>query len=239
MSPTRQTNNNTMMSPNVVVPNHSSKIFVGGLAWKTKTDTLKSHFDQFGEILEAVVIIDRATGKSKGYGFVTFKDPNSAIIACQNPNPVIDGRRTNCNLATQKSNPSSSIGRRNLNSPSWNTAPLQFSSSSNYFYYYNQLPQYAYPYPVYRYPYPGYLRPQDIYGMNYLNVHGGPQFPVPPLYPDPLYYQPFYGHSKHLVSTSYGKKTHFPGPITSTGVVTEIGAATRVVESPKDQTSSN
>ncbi|KAL5080160.1 hypothetical protein RYX36_008581, partial [Vicia faba] len=83
---------------------HGSKIFVGGLAWKTKTDTLKSYFDQFGEILEVIVIIDRTTGKSKGYGF----DPNSAIIACQNPNPVIDGRRTNCNLAFQKSNPSSS-----------------------------------------------------------------------------------------------------------------------------------
>lgn len=59
------------MSPNVVVPKHS-KIFVGGLAWKTQTDTLKSYFDQFGEILEAVVIIDRTTGKSKGYGFVIF-----------------------------------------------------------------------------------------------------------------------------------------------------------------------
>ncbi|XP_058781418.1 probable RNA-binding protein ARP1 [Vicia villosa] len=224
------------MSPNVVVPKQHSKVFVGGLAWKTQTDTLKSYFDQFGEILEAVVIIDRTTGKSKGYGFVTFKDPNSAIIACQNPNPVIDGRRTNCNLALAKSNPSTSTGRRNLNSPSWNYAPLQFSSSYNY---YNQhLSQYAYPYPVYRYSYPGYLRPHNIYDMNYPNVYGGPQFPVP-LYPP--YYQPFYGHSKHLVPTSYVKKTQFPGPTitSSSGAVKEIVGATRVVESPKDQTSSN
>ncbi|XP_050884591.1 uncharacterized protein LOC127087696 [Lathyrus oleraceus] len=227
MSSTRQNNNNRMMSPNVVVPKHSSKIFVGGLAWKTKTDTLKTYFDQFGEILEAVVIIDRNTGKSKGYGFVTFKDPNSAIIACQNPNPVIDGRRTNCNPAFQKSNPSSSTGRQKFNSPSWNNAPLRFSSSLNY---YNQhVPQYAYPYPVSRYSYPGYLRPQDIYEMNYPNVYGGPQFPVP-LYPP--YYQPFYGYTKHLVPTSYVKKTQFPEPITTTGAITETVAATR------DQTSS-
>lgn len=62
------------MSPNVV-PRHAgdttyTKIFVGGLAWETKRDTLKRYFDQFGDILEAVVITDRTTGKSKGYGFV-------------------------------------------------------------------------------------------------------------------------------------------------------------------------
>jgi RNA recognition motif-containing protein len=63
-----------MMSPNVF-PKHVgdttyTKIFVGGLAWETKRDTLKRYFDQFGDILEAVVITDRTTGKSKGYGFV-------------------------------------------------------------------------------------------------------------------------------------------------------------------------
>ncbi|MBA0791512.1 hypothetical protein Gohar_016087, partial [Gossypium harknessii] len=46
-----------------------TKIFVGGLAWETKRDTLKRYFEQFGEILEAVVINDKSTGKSKGYGF--------------------------------------------------------------------------------------------------------------------------------------------------------------------------
>lgn len=49
-----------------------TKIFVGGLAWETKRDSLKRYFEQFGEILEAVVITDRNTGASKGYGFVSF-----------------------------------------------------------------------------------------------------------------------------------------------------------------------
>ena len=48
-----------------------TKIFVGGLAWETKNDTLKNYFEQFGEILEAVVITDRNTARSKGYGFVS------------------------------------------------------------------------------------------------------------------------------------------------------------------------
>ncbi|KAF2324946.1 hypothetical protein GH714_021798 [Hevea brasiliensis] len=67
-----------------------TKIFVGGLAWETQRDTMRSYFEQFGEILEAVVITDKNTGRSKGYGFVTFKDPDAAVRACQNPSPVID-----------------------------------------------------------------------------------------------------------------------------------------------------
>ncbi|CAK9175744.1 unnamed protein product [Ilex paraguariensis] len=77
-----------------------TKLFVGGLAWETQTNTLRRHFEQFGEIFEAVVITDKHTGRSKGYGFVTFRDPEAAKRACADPNPVIDGRRTNCNLAS-------------------------------------------------------------------------------------------------------------------------------------------
>ncbi|KAL3525143.1 hypothetical protein ACH5RR_013515 [Cinchona calisaya] len=77
-----------------------TKIFVGGLAWETKSDTLRCYFEPFGEILEAVVITDKNTGRSKGFGFVTFRDPEAAKRACSNPNPVIDGRRANCNLAS-------------------------------------------------------------------------------------------------------------------------------------------
>ncbi|KMZ72579.1 RNA-binding protein 38 [Zostera marina] len=77
-----------------------TKIFVGGLAWETKRETMKKYFDQFGEILEAVVITDKNTGRSKGYGFVTFRDPESARLSCIDAAPVIDGRRANCNLAS-------------------------------------------------------------------------------------------------------------------------------------------
>ncbi|KAM1420684.1 hypothetical protein ACFX2I_003027 [Malus domestica] len=46
-----------------------TKIFVGGLPWKTQVDTMRHYFEQFGEILEVVVIIDKFTARSKGYGF--------------------------------------------------------------------------------------------------------------------------------------------------------------------------
>jgi hypothetical protein len=44
---------------------------VGGLAWETRSEGLRAHFEAYGDILEAVVITDRATGRSKGYGFVS------------------------------------------------------------------------------------------------------------------------------------------------------------------------
>ncbi|KAJ4951255.1 hypothetical protein NE237_028087 [Protea cynaroides] len=77
-----------------------TKVFVGGLAWETQSEEMQKYFHQFGEILEAVVIIDKNTGRSKGYGFVTFRDPESARRACMDPNPMIDGRRANCNIAS-------------------------------------------------------------------------------------------------------------------------------------------
>ncbi|KAF3787565.1 putative RNA-binding protein [Nymphaea thermarum] len=86
-----------------------TKVFVGGLAWETQKETMRKYFEQFGEILEAVVITDKNTGRSKGYGFVTFREPEAAMRACVDPTPVIDGRRANCNLASlgvQRTRPS-------------------------------------------------------------------------------------------------------------------------------------
>nr|VDD43292.1 unnamed protein product [Brassica oleracea] len=86
-----------------------TKVFVGGLAWETPTEEMRRYFDQFGEILEAVIIMDKTTGKSKGYGFVTFRESDSATRAVADPNPVIDGRKANCNIA--------SFGRPRLSTP--------------------------------------------------------------------------------------------------------------------------
>nr|GMD94012.1 RNA-binding protein 38-like [Ipomoea batatas]GME08007.1 RNA-binding protein 38-like [Ipomoea batatas] len=111
-----------------------TKVFVGGLAWETPTDVMRRYFEQFGEILEAVIITDKNTGKSKGYGFVTFRDPESARRACDNPNPVIDGRRANCNIASLgRPRPSPPRGRAQGGSPyQANVVPPQGASSSSY-----------------------------------------------------------------------------------------------------------
>ncbi|XP_043945994.1 RNA-binding protein 38 isoform X1 [Protopterus annectens] len=76
-----------------------TKIFVGGLPYHTTDSSLRKYFEGFGEIDEAVVITDRQTGKSRGYGFVTMADRAAAERACKDPNPIIDGRKANVNLA--------------------------------------------------------------------------------------------------------------------------------------------
>ena len=49
-----------------------TKIFVGGLPYNTNDQSLRKHFEEYGDIEEAVVITDRQTGKSRGYGFVSM-----------------------------------------------------------------------------------------------------------------------------------------------------------------------
>ncbi|RZC73862.1 hypothetical protein C5167_049342 [Papaver somniferum] len=161
-----------------------TKIFVGGLAWETQRDTMRRYFEQFGEIQEAVVITDKNTGRSKGYGFVTFKDPDSAVRACQDPSPVIDGRRANCNLAclgAQRPHPLSAsqhgLGRFRPGHGSVVTAPTyEGSSASTYF---NQPSPYTFPYSTYGYS--GYSQ-ENMYQMNYYNVYGGQQIPAAAYY---------------------------------------------------------
>ncbi|MCE7766731.1 hypothetical protein GQL56_29335, partial [Pseudomonas putida] len=62
------------------------KLFVRGLGWETTTDKLKQVFSAYGELDEAIVITDKASQKSKGYGFVTFKHVDASILALKEPN---------------------------------------------------------------------------------------------------------------------------------------------------------
>ncbi|WCJ22505.1 RNA-binding (RRM/RBD/RNP motifs) family protein [Euphorbia peplus] len=161
-----------------------TKIFVGGLAWETQRDTMRRYFEQFGDILEAVVITDKNTGRSKGYGFVTFKDPEAAIRACQNPSPVIDGRRANCNLAslgaTKPRPPTPQHGTTRFRAAPNMVAPhggaAYHGSLSPSSYIHQQQPptgQYTLPYSAYGYT--GYSQ-DTIYPMNYYGVYGSQQF---------------------------------------------------------------
>nr|GEV58203.1 UBP1-associated protein 2C-like [Tanacetum cinerariifolium] len=61
-----------------------------------------SVFEQYGEVEEGLVIVDKATNKSKGYGFVTFKHVDGAIKALVEPSKKIDGRITIAQLASAR-----------------------------------------------------------------------------------------------------------------------------------------
>jgi RNA recognition motif-containing protein len=81
----------------------SNKLFVGGLSWDTDTDGLRSAFEAFGEVTDAVVITDRESGRSRGFGFVTFADGADAKAAMDGMNGAeLDGRSLNVNEAHDK-----------------------------------------------------------------------------------------------------------------------------------------
>ena len=90
----------------------SKKVFVGGLAWETTDQGLQSAFAPHGEITEAVVINDRETGKSRGFGFVTFvndADADKAMSAMEGQE--LDGRTLNVNEAKERSGGGGGGGR--------------------------------------------------------------------------------------------------------------------------------
>lgn len=78
----------------------SKKLFVGGLSWGTTDDRLREAFTRFGEVVEAKIITDRETGRSRGFGFVTFADPthgDAAMSALDGQD--LDGRTIRVNEA--------------------------------------------------------------------------------------------------------------------------------------------
>jgi RNA recognition motif-containing protein len=61
----------------------SKKLFVGNIEWGATEEDLKELFGQYGEIEEAIIIKDRMSGRSKGFGFVTFAEDADAEKAIE------------------------------------------------------------------------------------------------------------------------------------------------------------
>jgi RNA recognition motif-containing protein len=82
----------------------STKIYVGNLSWNTTDDSLRSAFQNYGQILDSIVMRDRDTGRSRGFGFVTFSTAQEAQNAIAGLNEQeLDGRRIRVNLANARS----------------------------------------------------------------------------------------------------------------------------------------
>ncbi len=80
-----------------------TKIFVGGLAWATTSDSLRAAFEACGSVVEAKVVEDRETGRSRGFGFVTFADAAGCKKAIETMNGAsLDGRELRVNEAENK-----------------------------------------------------------------------------------------------------------------------------------------
>ncbi len=78
----------------------SNKLYVGGLAYSTTHQTLETLFGLAGEVVSAHVVMDRDTGRSKGFGFVEMYASQDAIVAVSRFNGTdLDGRTITVNEA--------------------------------------------------------------------------------------------------------------------------------------------
>ena len=70
-----------------------TKLYVGNLAYSMRDDTLLQAFAEFGDVTSAKVMMDRDTGRSKGFGFVEMGSPQAAQAAIRGLHgKTIDGR---------------------------------------------------------------------------------------------------------------------------------------------------
>ncbi|MCB9794308.1 MAG: RNA-binding protein [Alphaproteobacteria bacterium] len=89
-----------------------NRLFVGGLAWATKDEGLREAFESFGTVVDAKVITDRETGRSRGFGFVSFENDEEAAAAVEAMDgQELDGRRIRVNEAQERSGGGGGGGR--------------------------------------------------------------------------------------------------------------------------------
>lgn len=69
------------------------KIFIGGLSWDTTHASMLKYFSRYGEVIDCVVMKNPATGKSRGFGFVTFKDPACVDTVLSSGPHILDDRQ--------------------------------------------------------------------------------------------------------------------------------------------------
>jgi RNA recognition motif-containing protein len=81
------------------------KLFVGNLSWNTDEGTLRRAFEGYGNVVSVRVITDRETGRSRGFGFVTFSDAQGAQQALSLDGINLDGRTIRVREAENKAPP--------------------------------------------------------------------------------------------------------------------------------------
>jgi RNA recognition motif-containing protein len=92
------------------------KIYVGNLAWGVSDDDLNTAFSEFGSVASAVVIADRETGRSRGFGFVEMEDGAEKAIESMNGQEM-QGRALRVNEAQSKERSGGGGGNRGGDRP--------------------------------------------------------------------------------------------------------------------------
>ncbi|GER45989.1 RNA-binding (RRM/RBD/RNP motifs) family protein [Striga asiatica] len=97
------------------------KLFVGGISWDTNEERLREYFGTYGEVVEAVIMRDRTTGRARGFGFIVFADPVVAEKVVKEKH-MIDGRTVEAKKAVPRDD--HNLTNRNSSSSSIHGSPV-------------------------------------------------------------------------------------------------------------------
>jgi RNA recognition motif-containing protein len=99
-------------------------IYVGNLPYKTDNDSLRAVFEQYGQVDSVDIIVDRRSGRSRGYGFVTMGDDAEGSRAVEALNgSELDGRNLRVDVSKPKGGDNENRPRRSNNRPVQNNVP--------------------------------------------------------------------------------------------------------------------
>uniref|UniRef100_A0A8D8ZUQ3 RNA-binding protein Musashi homolog Rbp6 n=1 Tax=Cacopsylla melanoneura TaxID=428564 RepID=A0A8D8ZUQ3_9HEMI len=88
----------------------SAKLFVGGLSWQTSSEKLREYFGMFGAVTDVLIMKDPITQRSRGFGFITFAEPETVEKVLKVPIHTLDGKKIDPKHATPKNRPK--VGNR-------------------------------------------------------------------------------------------------------------------------------
>ncbi|KAL5611796.1 hypothetical protein BROUX41_000629 [Berkeleyomyces rouxiae] len=167
-----------------------SKVFIGGLAWHTQETTVLQKFGEFGPIEEAVVVKDRDTGRSRGFGFVRFTQEGDAQKAIEAMNNVeFDGRTIRVDKASDNGPPRGGYSNRGSPAPGFGPPRGNYGAPQIP---YGMPPGYPQHHPSMYAPPPGYGRGYPAQGQYAGNQPGS--YTPNMYYPDPN--QPQHHHQQ-------------------------------------------
>jgi len=153
----------------------TKKIFVGGLSIKTTQDEFKSHFSQFGTVVNAVIMMDSQSRRSRGFGFVTYES-ESTVDAVLNRTHVLNGKPVELKRAIPKEKiappASDGYGGGGGGGGGYDQRAYGAADYSYGGYGYPAYPSYP-SYPGYEYPRPDAYREADYYGASRSGASAG------------------------------------------------------------------
>ncbi|XP_076369287.1 RNA-binding protein Musashi homolog Rbp6-like isoform X4 [Tachypleus tridentatus] len=125
-------------SPNET-QNDFGKMFIGGLSWQTAPESLKEYFGRYGDITEVMIMKDPSTRRSRGFGFITFADPNSVDKVLSNGPHELDGKKVDPKIAFPKRAHPKMITRTKKIFVGGLSAPTTLEDVKNYFQQYGRI----------------------------------------------------------------------------------------------------